>query len=198
MGTGFHQLCGLRRSILQHDCTRIAAFGLAAYTCAMPAATAQAQQTTEVSTTIVDDLSIVKLGDLDFGNIAGAAAGTIQMIPTQTAACSASAGLIHSQECQPASFAGRGDFNQRLRIRKPRRNRITITEPGGAEMEITDMTIDADPDLRFIRNAGRNSIYRIAAASGLFVFRVGGTLNISANQAPGEYTATFDIEINYN
>lgn len=194
MRTGPHKSGRLRHSPLR----AAAALALTTPACIAPIGSAQAQQTTQISTTIIDDLSIVKLEDLDFGNIAGAAAGTIQMTPTETATCSASTGLIHSQECQPATFAGKGDFNQRLRIRKPQRNRITITEPGGATMLITDMTIDADPDLRFIRNAGRNSIYRIDAASGLFTFRVGGTLNVSANQAPGEYTATFDIEINYN
>ena len=38
---------------------------------------------------------------------------------------------------------------------------------------------------------------RALAALQSFAFRVGGTLNVAANQAEGLYTGTFDVDIQY-
>jgi Domain of unknown function (DUF4402) len=39
--------------------------------------------------------------------------------------------------------------------------------------------------------------FRINSATGVFAFPVGATLDVAANQAPGKYTGTWSITLNY-
>ena len=39
--------------------------------------------------------------------------------------------------------------------------------------------------------------FRIAALNGVFNFPIGATLEVGANQAPGFYTGTWSITLNY-
>jgi len=95
-------------------------------------ASAFAQDTTTVDAraAIIEPLTLTEISDLDFGDLVGTAAGTIVLTPTATATCVATGGLIRSAECQPATFAGSGNRNQRVRVRRPVGNTITLTGPG--------------------------------------------------------------------
>ncbi|MGB3469205.1 MAG: DUF4402 domain-containing protein [Erythrobacter sp.] len=157
---------------------------------------AQDTITTDTRAAIIEPLTLTKISDLDFGDLVGATAGTIVLTPTATATCVATGGLIRSAECQPATFVGSGNNNQRVRVRRPVGNTITLTGPG-ANMTVTDITINGDEDLTPVRSNRNWERFRIASANGSFVFRVGGTLNVKAGQAPGLYTGTFDIRIDY-
>ncbi len=145
---------------------------------------------------MIDPLTITKLTDLDFGDIIGASGGTIVLTPTATPTCTAAGGLVQINECQPATFIGSGGFDQRARIRRPIRNTITLTGPG-QDMIVTDITINGDPDLVPVRSNPNWERFRIGNPNGTFVFRVGGTLNVNPNQAPGVYEGTFEIRLDY-
>ena len=73
---------------------------------------------------------------------------------------------------------------------------ITLTGPG-ADMTVTNITINGDPLLIPVQSNPNWERFRIADPQGIFLFRVGGTLNVNAGQLPGVYTGTFDIRLDY-
>ena len=119
------------------------------------------------------------------------------MTATTTPTCTASAGLVHSGDCQPAEFIGKGILGQVVRIKGPTADRITLTGPG-ADMRIDTLVIDGGTDMVFQSGNGAFKRYLITNSTGFFVFRLAGTLNVGANQAPGVYTGTFDVQYNYD
>ena len=149
------------------------------------------------SVVLVQPLSIVKSEDLDFGTIIPGTGGTVVLDPTATPTCTITGAVIRSGTCQPAEFVGAGSVNQRVRVRIPPNARMTVSNGAGATMLINNMSLDGDPDLLVVRENPRTFRFRIQHPSGIFYFRVGGRLNVGANQAPGTYTGTFDVDIQY-
>ncbi len=165
----------------------------------MVPASAQAQSNstaTDINVSLIEPLTITKLSDLDFGDLVVDAAGTVVLTPTASATCTVTGGVIHSAECQPAAFGGSAQTGQRVRVRRPVGRTITLTGPG-ADMTVTDITINGDPDLVPAQSNPNWERFTIGAADGTFVFRVGGTLNVNAGQLPGTYTGTFEIRLDY-
>ncbi len=175
----------------------LSALGLGVVCSAMLAAPAHAQTAVDGRVVLVRELSIIETRNLDFGVIIGTAAGTVNMTATATPTCTPSAGLIHVQDCRPAEFIGKGSNNQIVRIKKPNANRIVLTGPG-ANMRITQLVLDGSPQLTLVQATSGFSRYRITSPTGFFTFRLAGILNVGANQAPGVYTGTFQIDINYD
>ena len=167
-----------------------AAFGMSA------AVKAQSAGSYDTRVSLIDALTITKLADLDFGDLVVTSGGTIVLTPTVTPTCVATGGVIHSAECVPATFGGSGQSGQRVRVRRPIGNTITLTGPG-ADMTVTNITINGDPTLIPVRSHPNWERYTIGSADGTFIFRVGGTLNVNAGQLPGTYTGTFDIRLDY-
>ena len=63
---------------------------------------------------------------------------------------------------------------------------ITLRRSGGTEtMTVSNWTIEG------------GSTIRLLLRSGSFDFRIGGTLNVGANQAPGIYSGTFNVTAEY-
>ena len=161
------------------------------------AASAQSQTSMQVRTAIFGDLSVTKVSDMDFGDIAENGGGTIVMVPTPNPSCNVTGAIVHTGACQPAVFGGSGDFGRIVRIKKPPSATLTLTGPR-ADMEISAMTINGSPELTQIQQTPGYSRFIINSPSGIFTFRVGGTLTVGANQTPGTYTGTFQIDIQYN
>lgn len=159
-------------------------------------ASAQGTETLEARVGIIEPLAITKLSDLDFGNIIPSTGGTIVLTPTETPTCTVTGAVIHTAECQPATFGGFGASGQRVRVRRPIGRQIVLTGPGD-NMIVTDITIDGDPDLTPVRSNPNWERFLIGSSNGAFVFRVGGTLTVNPNQTPGVYTGTFDIRLDY-
>lgn len=148
---------------------------------------------------VVTPLSLVKVRDLDFGRIAArTTAGTVTLDPDQLTCAAVT--VIHAGACQPAEFAGMGSRRMMVRFQIP--TTVTLTGPG-ANMTVTNLTLDTTPDLTYVGGNGNglgngNRRYQIVPASGIFTFRVGGRLNVNANQASGRYTGTFTVTVQYN
>lgn len=159
---------------------------------------AHAQSTSNVDTrtVLLDPLSLAKLSDMDFGDLIVTTGGTVVLSADPVTTCVTTGGVVHTQECQPATFAGLGQPNQRIRVRRPIGRTITLTGPG-ADMTVTDLTIDGGATLNRVNSNPNWERFRINTFDGVFIFRVGGTLNVNANQQPGVYTGTFDIRIDY-
>lgn len=147
---------------------------------------------------VVTPLSLVKVRDMDFGRIgARPVAGTVVMNPA-TATCLAGGTLIHSGACVPAEFAGYGARLMLVRFQLP--NSVDLTGPG-TTMVLDTLTLDGGSELSLPLIGGGGSPLNvrriIASLTGIFAVRVGGTLHVNANQAPGHYSGTFTVDAVY-
>jgi Domain of unknown function (DUF4402) len=163
-----------------------------------PTDTGAAAAVAEVA--VMEPLQLVKMRDLDFARIGPTpTAGTVVLNPNDNS-CTATGGLLHIGTCQAAVFGGMGARRMIVRINAP--TTITLTGPGQA-MVIDTITLDTVPDLQLQPNGNGNGNgngnrrYRIVSNSGIFAFNLGGTLRVNANQAPGVYSASFDVTAVY-
>lgn len=195
MGLGRNCLPRLPRRLHRTFALAIAA---AAAALAYPAC-AQEIETARMSAVIDTPISIINTNDMDFGKIAPRGnAGTVVMTPAASAQCTTSGGLVHSGNCRAATFEGTVRFLFVLRVQKPNGNRIDLTGPSGARMRLDNFTFGAGPGLLDLGQNGVNHRFWILNANGSYTFYAGGTLHVAANQTPGVYTGTFEIQLNYN
>lgn len=149
---------------------------------AMPAA---AQSTTPGTgrTVVLSPLSVVNTGDLDFGTLVrGASAGTATVNPS-TGARTVSGGTIAAGGTPgPATFLATGVVN-RLHI-VALGPAPTLSNGSGGSMAVSALMIDG-PTIRLFGPGGVSTI------------RVGGVLNVAANQAEGDYSGTFAVTVIY-
>ncbi len=157
---------------------------------------AQAQRVTDTgsaSAVVVAPLSLTSNQALNFGRIAaGNAAGTVVLSPT-TLVCTPTGPIKRIGTCQPAEFTGMGAMGMALRIGLPTNVILTRTK-GGATMAINALTIGSTSSLASVF-AG--AWWRIQSSSGIFNFRVGGTLVVGANQPSGVYNGSFVVLVQY-
>ena len=163
-------------------------------TAAILAAPAHADtKTGNAEITIVQPLSFVIDDNLDFGSIIPSnVAGVVTMAPAGNRTATNGIVLVGTGH-KPASFAGQGSNNQRVDVSLGS-NSILITGPG-APMRVRTFVIGSTPTAVLSTTVNR---FRIAAANGVFNFPVGATLEVGANQAPGSYSGTWSITLNYN
>ena len=195
------RLAQLARAI----CALLAA--LCAPALAAPNDTGSAASVAEVH--LVTPASLIKTRDMAFGYIIQqAAAGTV-VLDAITDTCTATGGIVRMGACRSAQFAGMGTRNMQVRINGP--TSILLTGPGQS-MVLNAFRMDVLPDLTAMPGGGsgngkplgggkargqNNRRFRITSPTGIFHFGVGGTLNVNANQAPGVYTGTFDVTVQY-
>lgn len=197
---GSVHLCGLPRGLLGANAVRLAAALLAVTALApLPAAAQQRQTTTLMRTEIVDSASLRNAGDMDFGDIVPTVSGgTVVISPSATPTCTTTGGLVRSGFCLAPVFNGNAFYQADLRVMRPNGNKITLTGPGGATMEVNSFTFNSTGTTVYLGTNGANSRFRVEAADGTFTFYVGATLQVGPNQAPGIYSGTFDIRFTYN
>jgi hypothetical protein len=133
---------------------------------------------------VLRPVSVIKLEDMDFGDLWPSAAGTAVLEPnadvlTTTGGVTRVGGTPHSAE-----FAGSAQSSAVVNIKLPNQP-STLTRVGGTQtMTVSNFTLQ-----------GQNK--RTIAAQTAFTFRVGGTLNVAANQAEGTYVGTFTVTVQY-
>ncbi len=182
-------MCGAK--IRQLKKLGAAVFALTAVIACNPAYADTKQGNAEV--TVVRPLSFVIDDGLDFGNvIRGTTAGTVTIAPNGTRTSTGGVILANGGGHKAASFAGQGTFNQRVDISLGA-NSIFITGPG-VRMRVRDFIIGSTPSAPLTTAPRR---FTIAAPTGVFSFPIGATLEVGANQAPGKYTGTWSITLNY-
>lgn len=145
--------------------------------------------------------SIIKLTDMNFGNIIpSGGAGTVVLSPQASATCTTPATLVHSGACQAASFVIRGKRNMHVRIRDlGSTGFVTLTGPGGATMTMdTELITVSGMVANGNGNGWRFGNYLINDPSGNANFWLGGTLHVAATQAPGVYNGTLTLQIQFN
>jgi hypothetical protein len=171
----------------------------AAVSVPLPAAAQQANAL--MRTQIHPTATLQNDADMDFGDIIpSGSAGTVVMTPSATPTCTASASLVRSGPCKAAEFTGTAFAGADLRVRRPNGNSITLARAGGGTMTVTTFTFGSTAPTVYLGNPGNspNHRFRVDAADGSYRFYVGGTLNVGANQLPGIYNGTFQIDVTYN
>lgn len=156
--------------------------------------------------TIVAPLTLVKQQDLVFGRIAArSTAGTVT-VDQITGQCSVTGAIVVVGDCQFASFAGMGTKNMNARISL---NAVSNLTGPGQPMVLDNIQLGTNSTISFSGNPnanGRgvgltqgngNQRYSITTNSGIFVLNIGGRLNVNANQAPGLYTGSITVTVQY-
>lgn len=163
-------------------------------------AAAHAESVTRAGTVeavIVERNSLIKVDDMNFARVGSrTTAGAVVLSPT-TGLCTSPNGVVMSGTCQPAQFSGMGRRNFFIRVQYP--TAITLTGPGQA-MTVDTITLNTSPDLSLSPpgSSNGNRRYLILSLSGIFSFKMGGTLRVNANQAPGVYNGTYTVTAVYN
>jgi hypothetical protein len=137
-------------------------------------------------------LSFFLVQDMNLGNILpGAAGGTVRLQPDGTRTATGTVVLVGNVH-QPARFAGLGTPNELISITV---SPVTSSLIGpGAPMTLSLIEIGSTPTAIL---TGAPTYFRIASALGNYNFPVGATLAVGANQAPGTYTGSFTLTLNY-
>ena len=155
-------------------------------------ANAQSTEQAQSQVGVVTPLSFIQTEELKFGKIfTGTTAGTVTVAPNGTRTRTGGVTLFGNDQ-QAAEFAGLGAVNQRVQISLGS-NSIFLTGPG-TRMRARAFTIGSTPTAVLTTNP---QVFRIASATGGFRFLVGATLDVNANQAPGTYSGTWTITLNY-
>lgn len=138
----------------------------------------------EAHAVTVRPLTLVKVDDLDFGDIApGATAGTVNIDPATGNRTVTGGAIAVGGSPQEAVFAGAARFGFLLTVAispSP-----VLTRIGGGATMPTSLQVLGGTGLRLFPGTGPQ------------IFRVGGTLNVAANQMPGSYEGTFTLTVNY-
>ena len=133
---------------------------------------------------IAPPASVRKLEDLNFGYLSVTTAGTAVIDPN-TDAMTTTGGVLDAGGMRYAAlFEGVSPVGNVVIIRIPRQP-ITVTRVGGTEtMTVSNWTMSGDSR-------------RTVVIQQPFEFKVGGTLNVNANQAEGLYLGNFIVEVQY-
>jgi Domain of unknown function (DUF4402) len=158
--------------------------------CASAAAQAAAQSGT-VSVITLTRTSIVNSAPLDFGTIIPAAAAGTVSINAQTGARTATVVTPTGGTFSRAEFVAAGTPLRIVTLTLNPSPTITITS-GANSMTINQLrvSVDGGPPQPFGPN-------QLLGVFGVISFDVGGRLNVGANQAPGLYTGSFTLTMDY-
>jgi hypothetical protein len=141
---------------------------------------------------VVRPLEFIRVENLNFGRvIRGTTAGTVTISVTGARTKTGGVTLIGTG-FQAAEFAGMGTNNQRVDVSLGA-NQIFITGPG-APMRVHTFVMGSTPTAILTTTPRR---FRINSPTGIFIFPVGATLDVGANQTPGTYTGNWTITLNY-
>lgn len=156
----------------------LATTGLVALSFGATAATAAPASTSgSTSAKVLQQLTIVKNTDLDFGTIVGGTApATIAVSASGTPTCGT--GLTCTGTTAGAKFTIAGTKNQLVKVTMP-----TSVALGNGSVTMT-ATLDQVPTL----NLG---------GTGTAALAFGGSLAVGAGQADGAYTALFTVTVDY-
>ncbi len=148
------------------------------------AAPVAAVEKAQATVTLIEPLTVLKKADMDFGYLQVAGAGTAVLDPNANTLSTTGGVRAIGGEPTAAVFAAASRGPTLFYIQLPSQP-LTLTRSGGSEtMTLTNWSL-------------QGSSLRLLLRATAFDFRVGGTLNVNANQADGFYSGTFDIMLYY-
>ena len=151
---------------------------------AHPALAATASLNSEA--VIVTPNSLVKTDDLAFGTIVpSATAGTVTIAAATGNRTSTGGATPSGTGFQRAEFVGMAGIGILMNVTLPSGTTTTLNRVGGGASMTATLAVEGGTCLRWL------------PGTGVQTFRVGGTLNVGANQAAGQYVGTFTLQVNY-
>jgi spore coat protein U-like protein len=154
----------------------------------------------QVGAAILAEGSIVKTADLNFGTIAPpGGAGTVVLTSQSTATCTTTGPLIRFGTCRAAAFSILYKNNKHVFIGDSSNGLITLTGPGGATMQVTNLNMSV-AGLTGHQSQGNWDFgkWQVSDPNGFAQIYIGGTLHVGASQTPGTYTGTLTINVLMN
>ncbi len=168
----------------------LAAFGLVA--AGGPVLAANGTGTTKVVT--ISPLNIAKTADLDFGYIIPATTASTVTVDAQTGVrASAGGAVLAGGPVSTGDFIVAANAGRVVTISLSPAPNITLNRVGGG----ATMTIN---QVRVSRDGGAPAPFGpnvTIGASGALLLKVGGRLNVNANQLEGVYTAAIALTVDY-
>lgn len=196
----------LERGAVPRHAGRAMGAALALTLCVPAQAQEVASATATTQAVVVAPATLVKVQDMSFGRIvARPQAGTVT-VDSATGACTVTGPILEVGTCRQAIFAGMGTKNMRARISLD--SVINLTGPGQT-MVLDQVFLSNDATISFSGNPNANGQgvgltqgngnqrYTIASNSGIFTLKIGGRLNVNANQLPGIYTGSITVTVQY-
>jgi spore coat protein U-like protein len=181
--------------LLGRVCAGAAALG------ALMSSPAAAQDTASAQgqVAIHEPMTVFAVQDMDFGQIVTRGpAGTVTIVPNPTQTCTVTGTLTRTGPCRAAVFSGYAGLLSTIRVSRMPGNLLLLTGPGGATMTVTNLTYTSDATMIAWGSGPTYVQYLVVAGDGMYLFRVGGRLNVGAYQAPGVYNGTINVWLNYN
>lgn len=163
---------------------------LAALTSA-PAAYSQTADT-EATAVALQPLSLVKVDDLEFGNLIAGTGGGTAVVSTSGIRSTTGTVVPAGGTVSNAEFQGYGTRNRFVFVSTPSTSYVLTRVGGGAAMAMNQLQLQADNLTPFFFPG----LFRINSTD-VIVLRIGATLNIAANQQEGRYEGNFPITMNY-
>lgn len=130
------------------------------------------------------EIGISNNSALVFGSFAAGSGGTVTVSTSGTCSAGGSV-IIVVPDCAAASFTVTGDPNFSYFIDLPADNFVTLSGPG-SDMKITSFSSNPAEANGLLSAGGSQNV------------SVGGTLTIGNGQAPGSYSGSFSVIVNYN
>jgi hypothetical protein len=152
---------------------------------------AQGTSTTATSTaTIITPIGISNSVALAYGNLAvNTTAGTVLLPATSGTPIRVASGGVTlpavTGTVTAAKFTVTGQVSSAYTIGLPANGMVTITGPG-APMTVNNFISSLPSNTGTTGTGGTEDLY------------VGATLGVAGSQAPGNYTGTFTVTVNYN
>lgn len=123
---------------------------------------------------------------LDFGTFVAGSGGTVTISPSGVRSRSAAVILVNSSGSGAAAVyvakSNNGNANKAVIMSLPANGQVSLTN-GANSMSVNNFTMNTSASF-VLTNAG-------ATVS------IGATLSVGANQAPGQYTGSFPVTVNY-
>ena len=130
---------------------------------------------------IIKPVRVTTQADMDFGDVlTSAASGTVVLATDGSVSGNGGAYVFDNTNAQAAAFRVTGERFEAYNVTLP--TSVTLTEVGGGSMSLTSFSHNS---LGVLANNGQED------------FNVGATLNVSADQAQGDYTGSFTVSVDY-
>ncbi|WP_171003874.1 DUF4402 domain-containing protein [Sphingopyxis sp. L1A2A] len=144
-----------------------------------------------VNAAVVRPNTLIKTDDLDFGTlVSGATGGTVTINPVTNARTSGGGVTLVGTSARRAVFQGTGGI---FLITVSGSTSVTLARVGGGAPPMTATLVRAAST----SGGGIALLGGTLLPSGVQTYYIGGTLTVPANQAPGDYSGTFTLTVNY-
>jgi len=196
----------LERGIQLRHAGRAIGAALALTLCAPAQAKEVASATATTQAVVVAPTTIIKVQDMSFGKIVARPQPGTVTINGATGACTVTGPILQVDTCRQAIFAGMGTRNMRARISLD--SIISLTGPGQT-MVLDQVFLSNDSTISFSGNPNANGQgvgltqgngnqrYTISSPTGIYTLKIGGRLNVNANQLPGIYNGSITVTVQY-